>query len=109
MSVGVVILEPQNEYERNFFIPVASESVFYEYWVPAIKALDLQWIKLFGTGVDVEEEDVPSIIYELNQLREWVITHLGQEQGLIISERVDQLQKKLPQAFQRKNAIVFIG
>ncbi|MET3208969.1 UNVERIFIED_CONTAM: hypothetical protein ABIC26_001909 [Paenibacillus sp. PvR008] len=46
MSVSVMILEPQNEFEKSFFLPVASESFINECWQPAIESLGLQWIEL---------------------------------------------------------------
>lgn len=109
MAIGALILDPQNDYERNFFIPVATESFFKECWLPAIASLGLRWTDLFPTGVDVEEEDVPHIIEELIQIKEWVEKNLNEEQKVKILERIEGIIEKLPQAFQRKDAVVFIG
>ncbi|MGM0713279.1 hypothetical protein [Brevibacillus parabrevis] len=109
MAISALILDPQNDYERNFFIPVATESFFKECWLPAIESLGLQWTDLFPTGVDVEEEDVPHIIEELILIKEWAAKNLNEEQKDKIFERIEGLQNKLPQAFQRKEAVVFIG
>ncbi|WP_232697488.1 hypothetical protein [Brevibacillus daliensis] len=109
MAISALILDPQNDYERNFFIPVATESFFKECWLPAIESLGLQWTDLFPTGVDVEEEDVPYIIEELILIKEWAAKNLNEEQKDKIFERIIGLQDKLPQAFQRKDAVVFIG
>lgn len=109
MAISAIILDPQNDYEKNFFIPVATESFFKECWLPAIESLGLQWTDLFTTGVDVEEEDVPHIIAELILIKEWAAKSLTEEQKDKIFERVAGLQDKLPLAFQRKDAVVFIG
>ncbi|UPK44899.1 MULTISPECIES: hypothetical protein [Paenibacillus] len=65
MSISAVILEPQNDFEKDFLVPVVIESFFKECRQPAVELLELKWIDLFSTGVDVEEEDVPMIIEEL--------------------------------------------
>ncbi|QCT01595.1 hypothetical protein E6C60_0874 [Paenibacillus algicola] len=109
MAISALILDPQNDFEKNFFIPVATESFFKECWLPAIESLGLQWTDLFTTGVDVEEEDVPHIIAELILIKEWVAKTLDEEQKDKIFERIAGLQDKLPLAFQRKDAVVFIG
>jgi len=109
MSVSVMILNPQNDFEKHFFLPVATESFFNQYWLPGIEYLELKWIILFSTGVDVEEEDLPNIFAELILLKEWADQNLEEEQRNRLFERVDGLMEKLPKAFQRKDAVVFIG
>ncbi|THF82257.1 hypothetical protein [Cohnella fermenti] len=109
MSISAVIHEPQNDFEKSFFVPVSTESFFKECWQPAIKSLGLQWTALFSTGVDVEMEDVPSIFGELVLIKEWAVKNLTDEQKERMFERISGLQDKLPLAFQRKDAVVFIG
>lgn len=108
MSISAVIYEPQNDFEQSFFVPIATESFFKECWQPAIEALGLQWTDLFSSGVDVEEEEVPSIIEELIQIKDWAVKNLTEEHRDKMSERITSLQNKLPLAFQRKD-VVFIG
>ncbi|WP_338552114.1 hypothetical protein [Paenibacillus sp. KS-LC4] len=109
MSVSVMILNPQNDFEKHFFLPVATESFFNQYWQPGIVHLELKWVILFSTGVDVEEEYLPNIFAELILLKEWADQNLQEEQKNRLFERVDGLMEKLPKAFQRKDAVVFIG
>ncbi|SFF35970.1 hypothetical protein SAMN04487969_12951 [Paenibacillus algorifonticola] len=109
MSISVMILDPQNDFEKHFFLPVATESFFNQYWLPGIQHLKLKWVILFSTGVDIEEEDLQSIFAELNLLKEWADQNLEEEQRSRLFERVDGLKDKLPSAFQRKDAVVFIG
>lgn len=109
MSVCAFILNPQNDFERNYFIPIATESFFKECWMPAIESLCLRWTVLFSTGIDVEEGDVPNIMNELLLIKEWAHKNLGEEQRIKILERIEGLQEELPKAFQRREAIVFIG
>lgn len=109
MSISALILNPQNDYEKDFFIPIATESFFKQCWLPAIESLGLQWTDLFPTGVDVEEEDVSPIIEELLLIKEWAAKNLFGEEKEKIFERIEGLQDKLPLAYQRKDAVVFIG
>ncbi|MGE6261164.1 hypothetical protein ACQKCU_25380 [Heyndrickxia sporothermodurans] len=109
MTIGVFILNPQNEFEKSFYIPVATESFFNECWLPAIESLGLQWSELFSIGVDVEKENVADIIEELIQIKKWARKNIHEEHQINLFERIKILQDKLPQAFRRKDAVVFIG
>ncbi|MFC9706628.1 hypothetical protein ACFTRD_00550 [Paenibacillus sp. NPDC056933] len=109
MSISAVILEPQNHFEKSFFVAVATEAFFKECWQPAVESLELKWIDLFSTGVDLEEEDVPIIVEELLLIKEWAAKNLKDEQKDKIVKRIEGLRDKLPLAFQRQDAIVFIG
>ncbi|KQO13750.1 hypothetical protein [Paenibacillus sp. Leaf72] len=109
MTISAFILEPQNDFERSFFIPIATEAFFKRCWLPAIQSLNLQWTAIFSTGINVEKEDVPSICGELHQIQKWAAQHLEQEEHTKLSERITRLLQELPQAFQRENAVVFIG
>lgn len=71
MSIAVFIVDPVDDFERSFTIPVATESFYRQYWVPAIADLDLQWLALFENGVDVEQEDIPAVLGEVSRLKEW--------------------------------------
>lgn len=110
MTIGAFILNPQNDFERNFFIPVATESFYKEGWLPVIESLGLQWTNLFTTGVDIEKEDVSVVIDELIQIKEWVERNIKKvEQREKWIERIEILKVKLPKAFQREDVVVYIG
>ncbi|MBT2288738.1 hypothetical protein J7E73_06230 [Paenibacillus albidus] len=109
MSVLAFILEPTDEFEQEFSIPVASESFFNECWGPAIKALQLKWVEHFSWGIDVRKEDLDKVINELLQIREWSLHNLIEAKQEHILYRIDLLITKLPAAFRRENAVVFIG
>ncbi|MFD2328949.1 hypothetical protein ACFSR7_06775 [Cohnella sp. GCM10020058] len=109
MSVAAFILEPTNEFEKAFSIPVSTEAFFYECWVPAIKAMNLKWVEHFSWGVDIRKEDLEDVITELLQVREWSFHNLLETQLTYILYRTDLLITMLPTAFRRENAVVFIG
>ncbi|MFI8714096.1 hypothetical protein [Brevibacillus brevis] len=110
MSICAFILEAQNEWESSFFVPIATESFFKCCWLPAIESLRLRWTAIFPTGIDVEEQDLPAVMEELNLIKAWAAHHLADEEDRMrLVERIDWICEKLPQAFQRKEAILFIG
>ncbi|WJH33616.1 hypothetical protein N6H14_26915 [Paenibacillus sp. CC-CFT747] len=54
MSISAIIIDPEDEFESSFMLPVATESFYTKYWLPAVDELNLQWAALFQDGTDVE-------------------------------------------------------
>ena len=109
MAVSAIILEPQNEFEQYFSIPIATHDFFVKYWIPAIESINTEWIVGIRYGIDVTKEDSICLIRELSFLKVWAQKNLqGDVQEQILS-RIDLLETKLPTAFQREDAVVFIG
>ncbi|WP_418027063.1 hypothetical protein [Paenibacillus sp. JJ1722] len=109
MAVSAIILEPQNEFEQHFSIPVATHNFFEKYWIPAIESINTEWLVGIRYGIDVTKEDSIHLIRELGFLKDWAQRNLQdnvQEQILL---RIDLLETKLPTAFQREDSVVFIG
>ena len=111
MSVFGFILNPENEFEKSIGIPVATEKFFNEYWLPAAEELGLKWIPTFSVGMDVTKEDLAEVIHELYQLKRWAKAnlHLRRADQDYMITRIELLEEKLPQAFRRENAVMFIG
>ncbi|WP_054941138.1 hypothetical protein [Paenibacillus ihuae] len=109
MAISAQILEAQNEFENRLYISVASLSFFRECWLPGIKALGLTWTRLFIPGVDITVNELPVILNELKQLKEWASLNLHDVNHDHFIERVNSLIEELPSAFQRDDAVVFIG
>lgn len=109
MAISVQIDDPQNDFERPFYIPVASLSFFRECWLPGIRELGLSWTELFESGVDVTEKELPIILDELEQLKKWADLNLKGIKKEYFFDRVDPLIERLPTAFQRKDAVIYIG
>lgn len=78
--------------------------------MPGIEALKLERLQYITPGIDVQEIDLPDILSEIKQLKTWVDQNVKDE---VIKQhiftRAKLLEKKLPIAFQRKDAVVFIG
>lgn len=108
MSVSAFIPHPENEEELGFNVPVASEAFFNAYWMPAAEELNLQWVPIFSTGIDISEEDLPDVLGELDRLKQWAAGRGGEEMEQMLS-RIDMLMARLPQAFEREGAVVYIG
>lgn len=109
MSICAFLQEPENEYEKNFNVPVATDSFFEECWKPAIEELNLEWVNVFSVGLDMVKEDLPFVMKELSLIKEWAKTNLPNEKQEKIIERIELLETELPNAFRREGAVVFIG
>jgi hypothetical protein len=109
MTISAQILDAQNDSENRLYIPVASLSFFRECWLPGIRALGLRWTELFIPGVDITINELPIILDELDQLKKWAGLNLQGTNNEYFFERVEPLIEELPTAFQRKDAVVFIG
>ncbi|WP_438497070.1 hypothetical protein [Paenibacillus sp. IHBB 3054] len=110
MSISVMVLEAKDEFEEKFFIPVATESFFQECWEPAIEELALKWTKAFPVGIDLIEEDFPSVLEELFKIKEWAKGHLPEEKKIKIIERIELIETEVPIIFNyREGVVIFIG
>ncbi|WP_028610830.1 hypothetical protein [Paenibacillus harenae] len=109
MSISAIIIDPEDEFERSFMLPIATESFYKKYWEPAIEELGLQWTALFQGGTDVEREDVPSVLEEITRLKDWVRSRMDGDEQEHMLRRLDLLESELPKAFRRGAAVVYIG
>ncbi|GLX69385.1 hypothetical protein [Paenibacillus glycanilyticus] len=109
MSISAFIVDPEDDFERSFMLPVATEDFYKKYWEPAAEELGLQWTVLFQGGTDVEKEDVPIILEEISLLKEWVSSKMGGDAKEHMQRRLELLEAELPGAFRRGNAVVYIG
>jgi hypothetical protein len=107
MSVGVIILEPHfSDFEREFSIPISNEKFFQTYWESAIEELKLQWIQ---NGIEIKKENLQSLLFELDKLKEWAEINLTEANLIYMIERIHALKDLLPTAFQRESAIIWFG
>lgn len=110
MSIGIMINQPRNEQEKLFYIPLATESIFDNYWEKAANQLNLVWVPVFSSGIIIEYEDLPFIINELNLIINWVkdhVTHLETQKAL--SNRIEYILENLSVIFKQKNIQLYIG
>ena len=111
MSVSLIISNPINKEESDFNIPISTEREFQEYWMPIIELLNLQWIKCFQSGIELEKEDLLSVLKELMEIKIWLVNDTNDIKEKQIIERVDNLIKELIELFEntRDNLKVYIG
>lgn len=95
MSVSLIISNPNNKEESDFNVPISTEQVFKEFWMPVIEILNLQWAKCFQSGIEIEKEDFESILKELEEIKIWIGENMNSERGKQIIERVENLCKEL--------------
>ncbi|MFC5650334.1 hypothetical protein ACFPYJ_14585 [Paenibacillus solisilvae] len=109
MSISAIIIDPENEFERYFMLPIATEAFYKKYWEPAVEELGLQWIALFQDGTDVEREDAPAVLEEISRLKDWVRSKISGDAQEHMLSRLELLESELPNAFRRGGAVVYIG
>ncbi len=108
MAVSAIILDPQNEFEQLFTIPVAGQRSFETYWLPAIESIHTKWIINIQYGTDLTKTEADCFIHELDVLLSWVDEHIKDDVREQMLSRIHLLQTNLPKAFQREDAIIFI-
>jgi hypothetical protein len=94
--------------DEQTLVPVAAESAFLEHWAPGAAALDLRWVPLFPAGLWILEEDLPEIVRELRNLRQWA-ENTAPATLSVIAPRIDVLIRELEQLKVRPALEVFIG
>ena len=110
MSISAIIIDPEDEFEHSFMLPIATESFYAKYWIPAVKELNLQWAALFQEGTDVEREDIPAVLEEVSRLKDWARKHMNGDDREHMLRRLELLETELPKACSRRvGAVVYIG
>lgn len=109
MSISAIIVDPEDDFERSFMLPVATESFFQKYWLPAVEELKLEWAELFQDGTDVRREDIPAILDEVTRLKEWARSKMDGDDREHMLRRLELLEEELPKAYRRDDAVVYIG
>lgn len=109
MSVSLLITSATDG-QRGRMLPIASEQIFNQYWVPAATRLKLEFVPLFQTGLPVNREDIPYILDELQQLRTFFETQqVASGTTLTLIERVDGLAHMLEGLLHTSSEDIYIG
>lgn len=109
MTISAFLLDAGSDKVPPFFVPVASERFFINVWMPAAHALQLKYVPLFQTGLDLEKADLESVLIELHKLGEWVALNNSSEVSASVHERIDLLIEALQRTFRSHGAKIFIG
>ncbi|MDP2316560.1 MAG: hypothetical protein Q8P41_26945 [Pseudomonadota bacterium] len=109
MSVAALFEGPAAEAIGCEYIPVATEAVFEELWVPACGTLGLRWVPCFQSGIPITSEDLPDVIDELDRLRCWVADHAEVDTRQWWLDRIDRLRSALHRVRDVAEPDVWIG
>lgn len=111
MSVSLMISNPINDKEKNFYLPISTERVFQDHWMPIITELDLEWVGFFQSGIELEKEDIGLVLKELEKMQNWIITYKDNEQEEQMIERLKSLNEILIEFLNnsRKDIKIYIG
>ncbi len=83
-------------------VPIATEEVFSRYWKPLSSDLDLQWVPLFQSGFFVGRLDIPFVLGELKEVRQylpsWHLDDMPADVREQLTSRVTRLISELEQS-----------
>ena len=105
MSVSVSRDErPGEDFGLEIF--VAFQSIYRKYWKPAAEELGLRcFLVPTGFGKDKLEQ----ALRELGMMREWTNRNVTGKDRDEILMRIEVLEKRLPEAFDREDTILYVG
>jgi hypothetical protein len=111
MTVAILLSDPQTQADESFYVPVAGQSTFTEFWVPAAESLGLFWMPLFETGVPISWARIPIVRQEFVATRDWFDTNI-RDRGLadFLTGRANLAIAGLDQIMARPDEVeLFIG
>ena len=62
MSIDAMINEPITQEEKDFFIPISSNSIYENYWIKYANDNNSAWLPCFVMGSTVDYEYIPEVI-----------------------------------------------
>lgn len=109
MSVALVVEQVDGE-APDRYIPVATESFFLRYWLPAIKQLRFVWLPLMQPGLPITEEDLPAVLAELHLLHQQLPTFYAaqSEEFAYMNQRLSTLIAELG-TLKGKQVALYLG
>src|SRR3954467_381461 len=108
MSVALIYRPRGALPEQAEMVPVATEEVFREHWLPGARALGLVWVPMFETGVKVSEGDLQAVLEELRALERWLIANTP-ESATLVQPRIARLVDVLEHLPPLQDGQAFIG
>ena len=108
MTVSMMIINPADQIERTFHVPVLDQNAFDEVVLPVSRSLDLNIISLFETGTNVSNNDLDIVE---NQLRAMLnsIPKTDHRYDHIVSRTTRVIDEMRSVFEQNAGAILFIG
>ena len=85
---------------------VAFQSIYNQYWEPAIAELG---IRCFIAPTCFGKDKLGQALRELGLMREWTNRNVTGKDRDEILMRIEVLEKRLPEAFDREDTILYVG
>ncbi len=107
MSVALLIHKAGHEDEYQ---PVATEGTFLRYWLPVIRALELEWLPLFQGGAPLTREDLAPVLAELESFAARALELAAEDEGYVsVHQRARALSQRLKSLMDEDFDEVFVG
>ena len=87
-------------------LPIATEAVCQQTWLPACTALGLQWVPLFESGLPLTKADRPFVLEELKRFEGWVRSNAADAEP---ADRAQTLARALAKVTFDSGVSVYIG
>ncbi len=110
MSIALIV-QGQPHLEDTRCVPIATEEVFRQFWLPASEELGLAWVPLFEGGLPITTADLPCVIADLELLRNhWRWSDSGARgHSERLLERLDPLLEELKSLLANVEVDAYIG
>src|SRR5689334_9964424 len=99
MSVAVMVLDEGGPGQHRL-VPLATQRLFVEQWLPLCSRLNLRFVPLFESGINLERGDLPVVRSELELLQQHVERH-GTPATTWMLERIQVALQVLKEAEQQ--------
>lgn len=84
---------------------IASEHFYNKYWEKAINELNIKYMK---NDAEINFSMKDTVLKELELLLEWAMKNLDGNDLQYMKDRIENLQKVIPIAFDDENTILYI-
>lgn len=84
---------------------IASEHFYNKYWEKAINELNIKYIQ---DGAEINFAMKDTVLKELEMLLEWAMKNVEGKDLQYMKDRIENLQKVIPTAFDDENTILYI-
>lgn len=108
MSISLFFVNPIDQSERQFFLPVLTEAAFEQAVLPAAQLAGAEMVCRLGVGLEVAASDINQLENELQRVGRHVVATADVKK--YIEGRLHDLIAALRQVFARRpDALLYIG
>lgn len=107
----MMIANPIDRQEEDFYFPIASEDAFWTEWQPLIDRLPVKWAKGFGCGVEIPKADFAQVLEELQAILRAIPDTMPQTRKQQMEQRIQNLCGEILklQKSNRDNLRIWVG